>query len=91
MIMLIKHFLDIMPAGSLSDINGSFKNELWPLLKILCYAVAALIGLAAGTRVYNLWNINGRHHVHVDAQVISWAASAIFLVVATAFINMALM
>jgi hypothetical protein len=91
MIMLIKHFLDIMPTGSLSDINLSFKNEVWPLLKMVCYAAAALIGLAAGSRVYNLWNVNGRHHIHIDAQVISWGASAIFLVVATAFINMALM
>ena len=89
--MSINHFLDIMPTGSLSDINLSFKNEIWPLLKILCYAASALLGLVAGIRVYNLWNVNGRHHIHIDAQVISWGASAIFLVVATAFINMALM
>ena len=86
--MLPDHFLDIMPTGSLSDINGSFKNEIWPLLKMLGYAVAAIIGLVAALRVYNLWNINGRHHVHIDSQVISWGASAIFLVLATAFINM---
>ena len=89
--MLTTHFLDIMPSGSLTDINGSFKNEIWPLLKMICYAVAAIIGLIAGLRLYNLWNINGRHHVHIDSQVISWGASAIFLVLATAFINMTLM
>ena len=83
--------LDIMPSGSLADINSSFKTGIWPLLKILCYAVAGVIGLVAGLRVYNLWNVNGRHHVHIDAQVISWGAAAIFLVVATAFINVTLM
>ena len=89
--MLIHHFLDVMPRGSLSDINWSFKHEIWFYLKDLCYAIAAIIGLVSGLRVYNLWNVNGRHHVHIDAQVISWAAAAIFLVVATAFINMTLM
>jgi len=89
--MLIHHFLDVMPSGSLSDINSSFKHEIWPLLKMLCYAIAATLGLIAGLRVYNLWNVDGRHHVHIDAQVISWGTAAIFLVVATAFINVTLM
>ncbi|HET7119381.1 MAG TPA: DUF4134 family protein [Hanamia sp.] len=89
--MSILHFLDIMPTGSLPGINSSFKHEIWPLLKILCYTVAALIGLIAGLRVYNLWNVNGRHHVHIDSQVISWGAAAIFLLVATLFINVVLM
>lgn len=89
--MFITHFLDIMPTGSLSDINSSFKHEIWPLLKILCYAIAAVLGLIAGLRVYNLWNVNGRHHVHIDSQVISWGAAAIFLLVATLFINVVLM
>ena len=88
--MLIHYFLDIMPTGSLTDINSSFQQEIWPLLKILCYSVAALIGLVSGLRVYNLWNVNGRHHVHIDAQVISWGAAAIFLLVATLFINVLL-
>ena len=89
--MLIYHFLDVMPTGSLSDINSSFKHEIWPLLKMLCYAIAAMLGLIAGLRIYNLWNVDGRHHVHIDAQVISWGTAAIFLVVATAFINVTLM
>ena len=89
--MLINHFLDIMPTGSLSDINWSVKHEIWFYIKGLCYAVAGVLGLVSGLRVYNLWNVNGRHYVHIDAEVISWAAAAIFLVVATAFINMTLM
>ena len=89
--MPIDRLLDIMPTGSLSGINSSFQHEIWPLLKIFCYAVAGMIGSVAGLRVYNLWNVNGRHHVHIDAQVISWGAAAIFLLVATAFINTTLM
>lgn len=89
--MFVHHLLDIMPTGILPGINSSFKHEIWPLLKILCYAVAAMIGLIAGLRIYNLWNVDGRHHVHIDAQVISWGAAAIFLLVATLFINVVLM
>ena len=89
--MLINHFLEIMPTGSLSDINWSVKHEIWFSLKLLCYAVALVLGLVSGLRVYNLWNVNGRHHIHIEAQVIAWIAAAIFLVVATGFINMTLM
>lgn len=87
----MNQFLDIMPTGSLTSINSSFRHEVWPLLRMLCYGVASLLGLVAGLRIYNLWNVDGRHHVHIDAQVISWSAAAIFLVVATAFINVVLM
>lgn len=89
--MIVQNLLDIMPTGSLPDITWSFKHEIWFEVKILCYAIAGVLGLVSGLRVYNLWNVNGRHHVHIDAQVISWGAAAIFLVVATAFINMTLM
>ena len=89
--MFLIRLIDIMPTGSLTAINSSFKTGIWPLLKILCYAVASVLGLVAALRVYNLWNVNGRHHVHIDAQVISWGAAAIFLIVATAFINVTLM
>ena len=88
--MGMHQLMDIMPSGSLSDINSSIKHEIWPLLKMLCYAISAILGLIGGLRVYNLWNVDGRHHVHIDAQVISWGAAAIFLVVATAFINVTL-
>ena len=89
--LLLIHLLDIMPTGRLSDINSSFKTGVWPLLKILCYAVAGVLGLVAALRVYDLWNVKGRNHVHIDSQVISWGAAAIFLIVATAFVNMTLM
>jgi len=89
-VVLIR-LLDIMPTGSLTDINSSFKTGIWPLIKNLCYSAASVLGLVAALRVYNLWNVNGRHHVHIDAQVISWGAAAIFLIVATAFINVTLM
>ena len=89
--MTVQNLLDIMPAGGLPDITSSFKHEIWFGVKLMCYAIAGILGLVSGLRVYNLWNVNGRHHVHIDAQVISWAAAAIFLVVATAFINLTLM
>ena len=89
--MIMQSLIDIMPTGGLKEITWSFRHEIWFALKLLCYAIAGILGLVSGLRIYNLWNVNGRHHVHIDAQVISWAAAAIFLVVATAFINMTLM
>lgn len=84
---IIAYIADIMPVGSLTEIKGDFKYEIWPYLRMLCFAIASIIGLVAAIRVYNIWNINGRHHVHIDAQVIGWAAAAIFLIIATAFVN----
>jgi hypothetical protein len=89
--MMMQPLIDIMPTGGLKEITWSFKHEIWFSVKLLCYAIAGLLGLVSALRIYNLWNVNGRHHVHIDAQVISWTAAAIFLVVATAFINMTLM
>jgi len=86
---VVAHIMDIMPTGSLSDIKNSFKTTTWTYVSLLCYAVAGICGLAGGIRVYNLWNINGRHHVHIDAQVVAWMGAAIFLVIAMGFINMA--
>ena len=88
--MMMQVLIDIMPIGGLKEITWSFKHEIWFGVKLLCYAIASVLGLVSALRIYNLWNVNGRHHVHIDAQVISWGAAAIFLVVATAFINMTL-
>lgn len=89
--MILQHILDIMPEGSLSSIRNSLRNDIWFYVKWLCFAIAAVIGLVAALRVYNLWQINGRHHIHIDSQVISWVAAAVFLMIATAFISKVLL
>ena len=55
----------------LSEITGSFRGQVFPALKFLGYSLAGVIGLIGAIRIYNLWNVNGRHHVHIDAQVIA--------------------
>ena len=78
---------DIMPQGDLPQITSSLKSTTGFYIQLLCYAIASICGLVAGLRIYSLWNIHGRHHVHIDAQVIAWVSAAMFLIVAMAFVN----
>ncbi|AYD49041.1 MAG TPA: DUF4134 family protein [Arachidicoccus soli] len=84
-------FMDIMPSGNINDMTNDFANQTFPYLKMLCYATASILGLVAALRVYNLWNINGRRHIHIDAQVIAWIGAAMFLIIATAFVDTVLL
>ncbi len=71
----------------LSEITGSFRGQVFPALKFLGYSLAGVIGLIGAIRIYNLWNVNGRHHVHIDAQVIGWISACIFLLLAMMLVD----
>ncbi len=77
---------DILPTGSLRDIAGGI-GKSYAYMKLLCCAACCFCGLWAGLRVYSLWNVDGRHHVHIDAEVIAWAAAAVFFGVAAGFVE----
>lgn len=76
--------LDAMPhLKSLPDFTYQVKSfEIYGAIKMLVYAIAGLLGLAGGIRIYSLWNISGRAHIHIDAQVIGWFSACVFLIVA---------
>jgi hypothetical protein len=85
---MTKILMDIMPSGSLSEISSSLKNSTMFYIQLLCIAVAAICSVVAGLRIYSLWNIHGRHHIQIDAQVVAWGSAAIFFYTALAFVNM---
>lgn len=54
----------------------------------LVMAIGAIAGILGGTRVYTNWQIGGHHHRHpIDAQVIGWFLSCLFLILAAIFIK----
>ena len=83
-------FLDILPSGSWSGIAGQMKGNVYVPLTFLCWSLAGIFGLVAALRVYALWTINGRHHLHIDAKVYAWVGAAIFFILANSFITSAL-
>ena len=54
----------------------------------LCWILCGITGLIGALRIYNKWQLNGRHHFHVDAEIAGWFGAAIFFVIARAFIDM---
>jgi hypothetical protein len=65
--------------------------EVYYSLRMLCYALSGIFGLAGALRIYSLWNIHGKHHIQVDAQVIGWISAAIFFICANLFIKVVLL
>jgi succinate dehydrogenase/fumarate reductase cytochrome b subunit len=56
-------------------------------LSNLILVLAAIAGLCGGLRIYAIWNIGHRHHVHMDAQVIGWLLSCLFLTLVSGFLR----
>jgi hypothetical protein len=65
--------------------------ELYYSLRILCFALSGVFGLVGALRIYSLWNIHGKHHIQIDAQIIGWVSAAIFFICAGFFIKVVLL
>jgi len=78
---------EILPSGSWGNMAGQMRSDVYIPLTYLCWALAAVFGLVAALRVYALWNINGRAHLHIDAKVYAWIGAAMFFVLANTFIK----
>lgn len=86
--MDIFYLLDVMPkASSLPGLTHQFGGSIYQSVHYLMYALAALFGTIAGLRIYALWNISGRAHIHIDAQVIGWMSACVFMIIANVFIS----
>lgn len=59
------------------------------VLEVLCRVLAAIFGLVGGLRIYNQWQLHGRHF-HVDKQIVMWFGASIFTLLADKFITSAL-
>jgi hypothetical protein len=57
-------------------------------LSDLVLVIGAITGIIGGLRVYANWQIRGHRHNHpIDAQVIGWFGSCLFLILAGIFIK----
>ena len=73
---------------------GSIRQEVFEVyysLRMLCYALSGVFGLVGALRIYSLWNIHGKHHIQIDAQVVGWISAAIFFECANFFIKVVLL
>lgn len=84
------YFIEILPSGGWGQMAGQMRSDVYIPMSYLCWALAGMLGLVAALRVYALWNIHGRTHLHIDAKVYAWIGAAIFFVLANTFIKLAL-
>ena len=56
----------------------------------LCYVFCALFGLIGSLRIYNKWQLHGKHHLHLDAEIAGWFGASLFFLAAQTFIEIVL-
>ena len=75
----------------ITELNGmasDFRTNAYPAIQGLCFAIGLITGTIGGLRIYVKWNIHGHRHHHIDAEVIGWMGSSIFLLLATTLMQM---
>lgn len=70
-----------------TSVTTSFRRGVFSAMQYLGYGIASLCGLVGAIRIYNLWQINGRHHVHIDSEIVRWVGASVFLFIAMAFVD----
>lgn len=86
--MDLSNLLEVMPtANSVGGLTHIFGTSVYQAVKLLMYALAALLGTIGGLRIYALWNVSGRAHIHIDAQVVGWMSGCIFFIISSFFIS----
>ena len=77
----------IMHLLQLSDVTRNFRRHIFGAMMLIGYGVAAISGLVGAIRIYNLWQINGRHHIHIDSEIARWLGASIFFFIATTLVD----
>lgn len=81
--MLLQTFLQ------LDEINKEAMTTYLVLVDLL-HVLAGIFGLVGGLRIYNQWQLHGRHF-HVDKQIVMWFGASVFTLLADQFIMQALL
>ncbi len=84
------HLLDILPSGDLNDI-ASGTAHLYSSVKYLCYGLAGLFGLIGGLKIYNSWQLHGKHHLHIESEIVALIGGCIFFLLAGGIIQAVLL
>lgn len=69
-----------------SDIQGT-ADQVSMVVSDLCYTLCAVFGLIGGLRIYNKWQLHGKHHFNVDAEIAGWFGASLFFLAANVFIR----
>jgi len=59
-------------------------------LELSFHVLAAIFGLVGGLRIYNQWQLHGRH-LHIDRQIVGWFGASLFFLFADELISQALL
>lgn len=63
------------------DLNKSFFSAMDASL-----VLSAIFGLCGAMRIYHNWQL-GKHHFHVDYEIVAWFSAALFMVLMGAFLR----
>ncbi|MBE9599892.1 DUF4134 family protein [Pedobacter sp. MC2016-24] len=64
-----------------NDLKRSFFGALDASLML-----AAILGICGALRIYHNWQL-GKHHFHVDYEVVAWFSASLFMVLMGAFLQ----
>ncbi len=53
----------------------------------LCYILCGVFALVGSLRIYNKWQLGGRHHFHIDAEIAGWFGASLFFLAARSVID----
>ncbi len=72
----------------INGMAGDFRANAYPAIQGLCFAIGLITGIIGGLRIYIKWNVHGHRHHHIDAEIIGWMGSSIFLLLAALLMQM---
>jgi hypothetical protein len=76
----------LLLLGGWSDVQRTAQH-ISMVVDDLCFSLCAVFGLIGGLRIYNKWQLHGRHHFHIDAEIAGWFGASLFFLAANVFID----
>ena len=61
-------------------------ERVYDSLQIMCQSLAGIFGLVGGLRIFNKWQLHGRH-LHIDKELAGWFGASIFFMIVDVFIS----
>jgi hypothetical protein len=88
--IILYRLLDILPTGDLNQIAAETAS-LYTNIKYLCFGLAGLFGLVGGLKIYHQWQLHGKHHMHIEAEITALISGCIFFLLAAGIIQAVLL
>lgn len=68
------------------DFIADQATDVYYALQIAFQALAGIFGFVGALRIYNQWQLHGRH-LHVDKQIAGWVGASLFFLFCDEFIS----